>query len=287
MLTIAIFADLHGRIELCFRLCARWQRETGRQLDYILQAGDLGAFFDHSRLDRATIRFAQNDPTELGFLEDFTQPNPRIAAVLAETSCPLLFVRGNHEDHVALDELERQHSGPYFPVDAYGRLLCIKTGVPFELRAGDTTLRVLGIGRTGPLDGETDVHQPRYLQPEEEERIYRIGRQRIDLLLTHDSARHFVTRGYGLEAIRDVLAGYQPTYHIHGHVGGPAWRRSAANNVTEVVKLADLSWERGGTLLPAGSMAILTWRNPTDHQLDLVDTPWLREYSRHGWKHTS
>ncbi|HEU4324997.1 MAG TPA: metallophosphoesterase [Roseiflexaceae bacterium] len=285
MLTIAIFADLHGRIELCFRLCARWQRETGGQLDYILQAGDLGAFFDRNRLDRATIRFAQNDPTELGFLEDFTQPNPRTAAALAGTGCPLLFVRGNHEDHTALDELERQHAGPLFPVDAYGRLLCIKTGVPFELRGGDAVLRVLGIGRVAPIDGETDTEQPRYIQPEEEERIYRIGQQPVDLLLTHDSARHFVTRGYGMEAISDVLAGYRPAYHIHGHVGGPSWRRPADNGATEVVKLADLSWERGGTLLPDGCMAILTWRGPNDHQLDVVDAPWLKEYSRHGWRY--
>ncbi len=29
----------------------------------ILQAGDLGAFFDRARLDRATIRHAQHDPS--------------------------------------------------------------------------------------------------------------------------------------------------------------------------------------------------------------------------------
>lgn len=51
MVTIAIFADLHGRVELCFRLCARWERETGQRLDYILQAGDLGAFFDRNRYE--------------------------------------------------------------------------------------------------------------------------------------------------------------------------------------------------------------------------------------------
>ena len=42
-MNIAIFADLHGRILLAFKLCARWQKETGEQIDLILQAGDLGA----------------------------------------------------------------------------------------------------------------------------------------------------------------------------------------------------------------------------------------------------
>ena len=67
-MNIAVFADVHGRILLAFKLCARWQRETGRRVDLILQAGDLGAFPDLARLDRATLKHAGDGPTELGFL---------------------------------------------------------------------------------------------------------------------------------------------------------------------------------------------------------------------------
>jgi predicted phosphodiesterase len=70
---IAVFSDVHGRVQLCFKLCARWQQETGEQIDLILQAGDLGAFFSESRLDKATRRYAQFDPSELGFLHGFVQ----------------------------------------------------------------------------------------------------------------------------------------------------------------------------------------------------------------------
>jgi hypothetical protein len=66
-MNIAVFADLHGRIRLCFMLCERWERESGEKIDLVLQAGDLGAFPDMSRLDKATIRHAEKDPTELGF----------------------------------------------------------------------------------------------------------------------------------------------------------------------------------------------------------------------------
>ncbi len=82
------------------------------------------------RLDRATIKHAQTDPTELGFLTDFAAWRPDVAAILGATACPLIFVRGNHEDHAFLDELERAASEPIFPVDAYQRIFCLKTGAP-------------------------------------------------------------------------------------------------------------------------------------------------------------
>lgn len=41
-MNIAVFADVHGRILLAFKLCARWEKETGEQIDLILQAGDMG-----------------------------------------------------------------------------------------------------------------------------------------------------------------------------------------------------------------------------------------------------
>lgn len=283
---IAIFADVHGRVELCFRLCARWQRETGQQLDFILQAGDLGAFFDRARLDRATIRHAQHDSSELGFLDDFTTYNQRTATALSVTTCPLIFVRGNHEDHQALDELERQHAGPLFPVDVYQRVFCLKSGTPYALEAGAATLDLLGIGRIGPVDGERDILQLKYVQPYEQERIYRLGRQSIDLLLTHDSARHAVTRGYGMAEIRDVLDDYRPAYHFYGHTEELCYQRRDTNGVTLACKLSDLTWddERGG-LVQAGSMAILTWHSRQNQAFEVVDEPWLKEYGKHTWQY--
>src|SRR5262245_56986299 len=154
---IALFADVHGRVELCFKLCARWQQETGRTLDAILQAGDLGAFFDSARLDKATIRYAQDDPSELGFLQHFAAYHPRTAAVLTATTCPMFFVRGNHEAHAMLDRLEQQYPGPAFPVDVYERIWCLKSGVPHHLVAQQAALHLLGIGRIGAVDGVTDT----------------------------------------------------------------------------------------------------------------------------------
>src|SRR5215472_2361742 len=92
-MNIAVFADIHGRILLAFKLCARWEQETGERLDLILQAGDMGIFPEVSRLDKATIRFAEQDPTELGFMKNFVEYDDETAAVLAQTMCNLVFVR--------------------------------------------------------------------------------------------------------------------------------------------------------------------------------------------------
>src|SRR5690348_15227505 len=63
-----------------------------------------------ARLDKATLRYAQDDPSEPGFLQHFTMYHPRTAAVLSATTCPMFFVRGNHEDHAVLDSLEQQYT---------------------------------------------------------------------------------------------------------------------------------------------------------------------------------
>jgi len=103
---IAIFADVHGRILLCFKLCARWEKETGEKIDLILQCGDLGVFPDPSWLDGATKKHALKDPEEMGYYYYFTDPGKEVInasglaryrreaeAVLGMTSCNLVFVR--------------------------------------------------------------------------------------------------------------------------------------------------------------------------------------------------
>lgn len=283
-MTIAIFADVHGRILLCFKLCARWQRETGQHIDLILQAGDLGVFPDPARLDRATVTHARSNASELGFAEHFTAYQPEIAAVLSETNCPLVFVRGNHEDHDWLDDLERAATGPVFAVDPYRRVFCLRTGLPYPRTTAADALSILGIGRLGAPGGKTGQKQT-YIQKHESERLNRLSQARIDLLLTHDSARNFVTVGYGMDDIRLILDAYRPVYHFYGHTGEPYTQRLDANGVTVSCKLADLDWEpeARGPVLPPGAMGILTWHDRDSHTFNVVDAPWLKEYSAHSW----
>jgi Calcineurin-like phosphoesterase len=163
-MNIAVFGDLHGHILLALQLCVRWQQQTGQQLDLILQVGDLGVFPDRTRLDRATRRHGERNPAVLSFLNFFTAKHPAVTTLLEELSCPLLFVRGNHEDHSWLDAREHQFPDPCFPVDAYLRLWCLKTGAPYTFQRGEEAITILGIGRIG-RPASSEKTKPHYIQP--------------------------------------------------------------------------------------------------------------------------
>ncbi len=286
-MNIAVFADVHGRILLCFKLCARWEKETGEKIDLILQAGDLGAFPDEARLDKATIKHAQHDPTELGFLNDFLYARPEVAAVLDQTSCTLIFVRGNHEDHQWLDTLEGRADAPVFPVDAYQRLYCLKTGVPYMFKRAAETLTILGVGRVAPPHEASD-RKRKHIQPDELERLYQLAPQFApDILLTHDSAKDAIFAGSGMDEIRLILDRYQPRYHFFGHYGGPCRQGVDANGKTYICKLADLTWDESirGKIIEPGAMGLLRWKNADEHTFEIIDQPWLKEYNAFTWRY--
>jgi Icc-related predicted phosphoesterase len=294
-MNIAIFADIHGRLLLAFKLCARWEKETDQKIDLILQAGDLGVFPDKTRLDKATLKYASHDPTELGFMHHFIDDDAKVASILDQTGCDLLFVRGNHEDHQWLDMLEQQTDCPIFPIDAYQRVYCLKSGIPYTFRVGEETISILGIGRIAAPPGEQEVQKPRYIQEYERERLYNLANPLIDVLLTHDARPGFVKleRGVklkpstGMEEIGLILDAYKPAYHFFGHYGGPCQLRTDANGVTFSCKLADLHWDRTdpAKTLEAGSMGMLHWKSREEHSFEVVDAPWLREYSAYSWEY--
>jgi len=290
-MNIAVFADLHGRLLLAFKLCARWQRETGENIDLILQAGDLGAYPAMEGLDRATRKYAERDPTELGFMQHFCTYDPHVSAILAQTNCPMIFVRGNHEDHIWLDALEQQHAGTIFPIDAYQRVYNLKTGLPWTFQHANEQITILGIGRIGAPPGEEDPQQGRYIQPYEKERFAQREKTAIDVLLTHHSRTDFVIleRGIkikastGMQEINTALDEDQPAYHFFGHYGGPAQVRTDTNGVTRSVKLADLHWAYRSPQLEEGSMGLLRWHNRKQHSFEVLDAPWLKEYTARTW----
>src|SRR5579884_1561812 len=275
-MNIAIFADVHGRILLAFVLCARWEKETGEKIDLILQAGDLGTFPDKASLDRATVRHAEEDATELGFMHYFVGKSAEATHVLSRTTCDLVFVRGNHEAHQWLDALEQKARGPLFSVDVYQRLWCLKTGVPYTHTVGDEQITILGIGRTGQRG---NTLKPEHIQPYEQQKLEQLGTIPIDVLLTHDMPPGINSRSIGMIEISAALERYKPAYHFYGHIGGACHEGTASNGVTHYCKLADLEFQGVDKLVHPGSMAILRWSDPQHHSFTVLDEPWLKEYS--------
>jgi hypothetical protein len=260
VLQIAVFGDVHGQILLPFQLAARWQQETGQELDLLLQVGDLGIFPDLARLDRSTRRHSLSHPGVLGFLQHFMTYDPAVAAILNETRCPLVFVRGNHEDHAWLDALEEKAPAPAFPVDVYQRLYCLKTGVPYQFTRGGTTLNLLGIGRIGrPAAARKD--RPHYIQTVEQQRLNQVGPGSIDILLTHDGASDQIYVGSGSEEIARVCERLHPVYHCFGHYGGPCQYEQIGPAGTRSYKLADLlpDYQSPDQAIQAGAMGLFSW----------------------------
>lgn len=274
---IAVFGDLHGNILLALQCCARWQQKTGKQLDLILQVGDLGVFPDQTHLDRATRRHSERDSAVLGFLHGFTTPHPEVAAVLDTLRCNLLFVRGNHEDHAWLDRLEHRAPSPCFPVDAYQRLWCLMTGVPYTFHRSDERITILGIGRIG-RPASSGRMKPHYIHPHEQHRLEQLSDTHVDILLTHDAPRDRVYPGSGSLEIEQVLRRHQPQYHFFGHYGGPFHPRLETNGMTHSYHLTDLALDpqQGEPMLGAGAMGLLRWHHRDVHTFEVLDLSWLK-----------
>ena len=110
--TIAVLGDLHGHITLALTILERWQYETGRMLDHILQVGDFGVWpYPFLRIDQATQRFAKRDPDEISFPDFLEQSEDSNRFFGSDIGSPpkiladLTFVKGKHEDFEFLNEL--------------------------------------------------------------------------------------------------------------------------------------------------------------------------------------
>lgn len=295
-MNIAIFADLHGRLLLAFKVCARWEQETGRKIDLILQAGDLGAFPDLQKADRATLQHAQRDPTELGFSANFVEYDEQVNEVLAKTSCTMVFVRGNHEDHAWLDALEKESVKPLFAVDSYRRVFCLKTGEIFTFQKDSTVLNVLGIGRIASPERSPNASDGIYIQSYERQQLrslWSVKNQQVDILLTHDKAADMVLRegnrefAGGMPEIRQALNDFRPQYHFFGHIGGPLMQGLDPNKTTTYCKPADFAFNTsdGSGRLEDGSFAILDWLAFQNHSLEIVKADWFKKYTAFNWQY--
>src|SRR6478735_11693733 len=83
-----VFVDLHGRILPAFRFASYWARRTGRTVTALLQVGDMGYFPDISRMDKASIRHAKDDPLELGAMDVATRTDIADRVFDDDPHCP-------------------------------------------------------------------------------------------------------------------------------------------------------------------------------------------------------
>lgn len=278
---IAIFSDIHGKILLPFKLVDLYQKETGNKVDYIIQCGDMGAYPNIENLDKATIKHAQYDRDELGFYDDFTKTNKDIKVFLDELDINMICVRGNHEDHDYLDNLEKKdHQNSLFPIDIYKRVFVCKSGVKQELRTDKEVLTFVGIGRIGDRKGRTDK---RFIQEYERKELKKLLKTKdtFDILITHDKDDSS-QRGYGMAEIREVLDNVIFHYHFYGHTGEPFKQETDYNGITQSIKIKELEFNESG-ILEKGSMIILTKQNE-EINIEVVDQKLTNKLNKYNWK---
>lgn len=277
---VAVFSDIHGKILLPFKLVDLYQKEIGNKIDFILQCGDMGAYPNIENLDKATIKHAQHDRDELGFHDDFTKINQNIKVFLDELNINMICVRGNHEDHDFLDNLEKESSDKsIFPIDVYERVFVCRSGLEQKLETEDEVLNFVGIGRIGDRKGRTEN---RFIQDYERKEIKKLLKTKnsFDILLTHD--KDDSQSGYGMAEIREVLDHVIFHYHFYGHTGEPFKQETDFNGITQSIKVKELEFNESG-ILEKGCMVILTKENG-ELSIEIVDQKLTNKMTKFNWK---
>jgi hypothetical protein len=230
--TFLVFGDLHGRILPAFRFASYWARLAQRAPVALLQVGDLGYFPDISRIDKATLRHAKDDPLELGTLDvvERTELADRTFDDDPHSTFDLWFTAGNHEDFDELERLARASGNqPDFVADAYCRVRGIKDGAvrDFPIHSGDClagsacqTEEQMGLkaGAIWGVDGH-GANGRKNLPPRgyiAEKAVDRLSLEAFDVLLSHDAPKDAKRVGYGSELLAALIESAQPRFAFFG-----------------------------------------------------------------------
>lgn len=300
MLRFAIFADLHGKFLLPFKLVHHYQILTGKPIDWILQCGDMGAFPTKESMDKATLRHAKNDPDELGFMREFCVDKPEIRQFLETLDVKMLCVRGNHEDHAFLDKLENESKAAVFPIDVYQRVFVCRSGVPITVsghgqltetrekvngsvsdKPTSESCTLVGVGRIGDRKNRDE---PIFIQDYERVALNKLAKSQVDvdILLTHDKPSES-ERGYGSVEIAQLLDQVAFGFHFYGHTGEPYNRQIADNGITESIKVAELEFDKNGKL-SEGCMLIVE-KNGEQWSVEPVPLDDIIAFTKDKWRY--
>lgn len=281
MIRVALFSDIHGKLLLPFKMVDQYQKMYDQEIDLILQCGDIGAYPNLENLDKATIRHAKHDRDELGFHDDFIEINDDIKTFLKALNVQMICVRGNHEDHDFLDQLEAEcPSDSRFPIDAYAFVWVCKSGETQVFRKENEHISFVGLGRIGD---RKERREQRFIQKYEFEKIRKLfkSKELFDVFITHDSD-NTGEMGYGSAEIREVLDNIPFQYHFFGHTGKPYSCELDLNGITRSVKVKELEFNESG-VLPENCMIILE-KNGDDLRISSAPTSFTNIFTKHDWK---
>ncbi|MDZ7337898.1 MAG: metallophosphoesterase [candidate division KSB1 bacterium] len=208
---LAVFGDVHGNLDAMYEYVRRWERKHEKEIAAVLQVGDMGVFQPGRPLDKATKRYADKDPTELGCADYISGQK--------QASHRTLFVRGNHED---FDFLLAVKDGP---VDYHKMIWHLYSSVQ-TIEHEKEIVRVGGLGGIVYHGKKTKWYDMgrKYFTDEECDCLLSLKPGTVDILLFHEAPR-----GYGLAYVADtgaeevtlIIEYLRPRYAFYGHYEYP------------------------------------------------------------------
>jgi len=294
-LYFAVFGDIHGRIALMYTLANLWQKESKISLSGLLQVGDMGAFPDPNKLDRATIKHAKKDRDELGFSQ-FCRITPESKLYFDSQPQPkTYFIRGNHEDFDYLSSYVTPTA-----LDPWHNLCFIPDGCYYNIATHEQPLYLAGFGGIAPKNSEPHrgkrhrsahrkgrqqaSHDPRFFTSQAiSTAFYNDYIPPIDILMTH-GAPDTPDSPYGSTLITALSNRLAPRIHFFGHHHVSLEPCEMADNQL-LVGLEHLEFKRDG-FLKEGSWGILKINNQKAEFsfCNNKEMPWLYEVRQASYR---
>ncbi len=252
---ILIAGDVHGHYSVLYSFIKNWQEQHKRKIDLILQTGDMGIYPDPSRADKATIKFAKNDPEEFSFI-NFYYESEESRSIFKDPgfSAPdLYFIKGNHEDFEYLNS-QISNFRNAFPIDYYKKMFYIPGGNITEINLDENVpITIAALGGTSYENSSSQSHLKYYSKSEVNKLLGYTTK--IDILLTHDVPYEAITERTGSIEIKELLNILKPSCHFCGHYHIPG--RQLDINPTKSYILNEINYKN----LDKNCIGLLKWPN--------------------------
>lgn len=178
---IGFVGDVRGQVFHALAALLMLQELMGRPFDLVVQVGDMGAYPDATRMDAASLRYLEAEPSQ-GDFSRLLRADGDLARSLRlvrdQLGGPIHFIRGNHEDYTWLHDLPLGKDGTAV-VDSFDLLRFVPDGT--VLPAGALRIAFLGGEESGGIVEDGAIDADAYA------RLMRLGSGEVDLLVTHDA----------------------------------------------------------------------------------------------------
>ncbi len=286
----AVFGDIHGRIALMYTLAHLWEKNTHLKLAGLLQVGDMGAYPDITQLDDATLRYAKNDPDDLGFA-NFCYRTEESVKYFDNTDTPnTFFIRGNHEDFDYLASFSQPS-----PVDPWHKIWFIPDthqievakiqigafgGIPSKPEQRKRGKKNRQAYRRNQKHANTD---PQFFNPKDILTAFR-RLKKINILMTH-AGPDCAELQDGSTQLTQLSERLKPQVHLFGHhhrIVGPC----EGPGKSLLVGLEHLKFKENGQLQD-GSWGILEMSNEAVNFefISKNNAPWIAKITKNDYRY--